>query len=250
MRKRLRSKAFLRKSRLLFSLILKFLLFALVIFLICIFIKRSDFFKVKDIKVLGAETFVNKKDLENVLYSSVVNKNILEINTSQLRISVLTNFQGARDIDVKKIFPSKIIVNVYERTPIALLQNNKTDEIFIVDNEGYILGTVANSASNLPRIYYEGDIKIGHFIDRKFAPIYLELITSIDMEKIQVSSISMDEKDITLYTNNSIEVVLEKAENIGSNIKILSSLLRQLKTEGKSAKKVDLRYDKVIVSYE
>src|SRR3989338_905996 len=192
MRKRLHSKAFLRKSRLLFNLILKFLLFALVIFLICIFIKRSNFFKVKDIKVFGAETFVNKKDLENVLYSSVVNKNITEINTSQLRVSVLTNFQGAKDIDIKKIFPNKIIVNVHERTPIALLQNSKTDEIFIIDNVGYVLGTVATSASNLPRISYEGDIKIGRLL----------------------------------------------AE------------VRQLKTEGKSAKKVDLRYDKVIVSYE
>jgi len=250
MKKRLHSKAFLRKSKLFLNLFAKFLIIVSAVFFIHTFIQKSNFFKVKEVGVLGTGSFVSKKDLENMMNSSVVKKNILNVDTDELKTSILTNFQGAKNVDIKKIFPDKIVVRVYERTPIALLQNNKADEIYIVDEDGYVLGTVANSTGNLPKIFYEGDIKIGYFVDKKFAPVYFELISSIDSEKLQVSSISMDEKNITLYTNDSVEVVLEKAKNIRSNINILSSLLRQLKTEGKNAKKIDLRYDKVIVSYE
>ena len=249
MGKRLRSKAFIRKSKMFLRFFFKLSIFILITLSVRAFLQRSNFFHVKEVTILGTKLFVSKRDLQNVLNSSIVKRNILNVDIAKLKTSILANFQGAKDVNIKKNYPNKIVVTVKERTPIALLQSNKTNDTFIIDDDGYVLGTVANETSNLPKISYEGDVKVGYFVDKKFAPVYLELINSIDKEKLQVSSISMDEKNITLYTDDSIEVILEKAKDIGNNIRVLSSLLKQLKAEGKNAKKVDLRYDKVIVSY-
>jgi hypothetical protein len=45
-------------------------------------------------------------------------------------------------------------------------------------------------------------------------------------------------------------VMISSDKDIKNSIKVVASLDKELNLEGKSIKKIDLRYDKVIVSYD
>ena len=80
--------------------------------------------------------------------------------------------------------------------------------------------------------------------------MYLELVNALSEHKMKVSSMSFYPKYAQLYVNEGIEALVSNDKSRSDSISILGSLLKQLQLEGKKAKKVDLRYDKVIVSYD
>jgi len=214
----------------------------------------SGLFRVTQIKVVGVKSFVNGTDLTEVVRGNVYGQSIFSINTAELENNLLQNFQGAKYINVYKTFPAGINVEVKERVPLALVYNDNLESYFMVDEDGYVLGVVDDSTTNLPKIKYEGEIRIGLFINKDMIPIYLDLVNAISENNIKVSSMSFYPSYALLYVNDGIEVFIDNAKNKNGSVIVLKDLLNQLELESQKdmqkIKKIDLRYDKVIVSYE
>jgi len=81
-------------------------------------------------------------------------------------------------------------------------------------------------------------------------PLALDIINYSKTEQLELSSMSFKGKDTTFFTNGSIETLLDFNVSVKKSMNIVSELIKKSQTEGKSIKKIDLRYDKVIVSYE
>lgn len=242
-------KALVRKYTNHIRILRNVFLVLLIPILFYLFVYKYRVFDIKEVMISGAKSYVNQEDLHNVVSTNVENKNIFFLNTEELEASLQDNFQGAKTISISKKLPNKLEIVVKEREPLALIHQNN-EEIFMVDEDGYVLGLVDKTKTNLPKIKYEGDIKIGYFINKEFVPVYLQLLDSVDSNKINVSSISVSAKNISMYVDGGIHVVLSQEKSTVESVSILSKLLKQLHVEGKNAKKIDLRYDKVIVSYE
>lgn len=231
--------------------VIKFMLavIAMVLFVYAVFYK-FEVLNVRNIEVTGSGSFVNNTDLKEVVISKVRGKNILTVKPGQLEALLMESFQGAKDIGVTKKLPDTVVVTVQERKPLALVYTDNDDNLYLVDEGGYILGIVDENTSNLPKIYYkESEIHVGYFLDKSFVPVYLEVLESMDKEKLKASSVSVSKRSVQLIAQDSVEVLLSRSKDISESVKALAQLLQQVSAEGENLRKVDLRYDKVIVEY-
>lgn len=212
------------------------------------FVFKSGYFVILAIDIEGAKNFVNAKDLNELVKSKAIGNNLLLLNASDLQASLVKTFQGAKTISVDKSLPNKLNVSVIERKPLALLYNDI--DHYLVDDEGYVLGIMDSSQTNLPKIRYEGDIKVGLFVNKNVMPVYLEMMTALDDKNLKASSISFSKNYSHLYLNNSVEVYIGNDKNRTEAASVIEALLKKADLSSKTLKKIDLRYDKVIVSYQ
>lgn len=210
---------------------------------------RTEILDIKSFEILGTETYVNSADLGVFLYSNYAGKKLPTVNSSELETLLEDRFLGARDICVKKIWPAKLKILVSERKPLARLSNERYSLDHMIDEEGYVLGVVDPDTEDLPLIRYLGDLKVGAFVDPTLVPVYLDLIDALETSEIQVSSISFSPKDVTFYTREGTRILLGNSGDKQYLLTVLVKLLNKLSLEGKDASTIDLRYDKVVVSY-
>lgn len=217
-------------------------------FFYLIFIK-FEFFNIKNMEVSGIQSFVSEIDLRELAKSRSYGKNIFVFSAKDLERSLSADFQGAKKIFVSKKLPSTIKIQVVERKPLAVIRKSSNDTHFLIDEDGYVLGQIDASVNTFPVISYEGEIEVGYFLDKKTISVYFQLLSSLDSEKISASSMSIHSNYISLFTSKNVEVLIGMYKDIKDSVVLLGKLLSQMASEGKDVKRVDLRYDKVIVSY-
>lgn len=122
-------------------------------------------------------------------------------------------------------------------------------DLYMIDDEGYVLGGIDQQIVGLPTLYYNGDIKTGTYINRDLVPSYLELIKYLDESNLKISSLSFYPKYSEFYLNNHVQVLVGNDKNKNEAVKLIKNLLEQTAEEKQNITKVDLRYEKVIVSY-
>lgn len=210
----------------------------------------SDLFKISNIEISGTRSFVSYRDMTEILQTKLYEKNIFTINIDEVRETLSETFQGAKTVSVKRKLPNKITVLVKERVPLALIYNANSSSMFMIDEDGYVLGIVDETSTNLTKIKYEGDIKVGMFISKTLVPVYLELTRVLRDEDIMVSSMSFYPRYVELYLEKGIRTFISSEKDIPVSIKILVAMLKQVALEGKLLRSIDLRYAKVIVSYD
>lgn len=210
---------------------------------------RSNYFLVKEIKIEGAGTFVNLTDLRNLVTTNELGKNILFVNTNNLSRQIKDVFLGADQVEVSKKLPSVLYIKIKERVPLALLKNKTVPDYFMVDREGYLLGKVSPDYENLPKINYSGDLKVGKFINRDLIPLYQGILGMLDETRIKSSSMSFQKDHVSFYIPGGTEILVDDTKEVRNSFLTLAKLLQVLKLENKVPKFIDLRYDKVVVSY-
>ncbi len=244
----LKPNVLVRRHRGNLFLVFKLLLVLILMCGICYVVFFSDILRISTVKVSSNLEFISGLDLDTVAKAGSVNKNILLFNTGNLEKNLENTFLAAKSISVKKEFPGSLVIYVVERKPLALILKN--GELFMIDEEGFVLGLVEEKFSELPKIDYTGEVSVGHFIDKNTVPLYLELVTNLNDEKLKASSISISEKYATLYLENGTKVLIGNKKDKAMALKTVASLLSKLSDGVKKVAKIDLRYDKVIVSYD
>jgi len=210
---------------------------------------RTEVFNIKAFEISGTKTYVNSNDLTVFLYSNYEGRKLPFLDHSETEALLEERFLGARNIFVKKAWPNKLKILVNERRPLARLSSERYPFDYMIDEEGYILGIVGPESEDLPRIRYAGDLKVGTFVDPVLVPVYLDLIDALETSDIKVSSISFSPKNVTFYTQEGTRVLIGNRGDKQYLLAVLANLLNKLSLEGKDASSIDLRYDKVVVSY-
>jgi cell division septal protein FtsQ len=203
-------------------------------------------FVVKAVEVKGTKSYVNSTDVTTLISASVLAKNMFLLDTGELESDIKNNFQGVKTVNVQRTLSGKLKVHITEREPVALVTTKR--DTFGVDDDGYVLGILDPKTTNLPSLSYDGDVKVGLFIDKLIVPTYMDVLKSLDEEKIKVSSISVSDYDVRIFVDKGIEVLIARDSYSGKFAKQLKEVLNYMKTSGKSARRIDLRYDKVILS--
>jgi len=242
-------RQFLQRFLWLARVFLSFIFIGLISFGLHYLFVTSSMFKIRDVVVQGESHFVDFVDLHNIAAEHVVGKSIFSLDATQLSLLLRRVFQGAYQIDVSKKFPHTLIIRVYERSPVAFLFNDSSTDLFVIDKDGYVLGISSEETLSLPKIYYASDIRVGYFIEASVVPLYLEMIDATSATNLRVSSMSFYPSYVLFYVDNGIEILVSNSKNKKYCVQIVAALIRKLTAEQKDVKKIDLRYDKVIVSY-
>src|SRR3990167_3883108 len=75
-----------------------------------VFIERGAF-RIQSVEVTGTKSFVSQVDVAELVKSRAFGQNILIFNSGALETSLLESFQGAKEIFVRKSFPSTLKIS-------------------------------------------------------------------------------------------------------------------------------------------
>ncbi len=206
--------------------------------------------KVSEVEVHGDGRFVSVADVNAVVEGKLKGKNIYLIKQEDVQKLIKSNFLAIKDVEVIKEGSSKIVISIKERTPIVILSVGQPEAFYLTDIEGYVLGVVDPTELRLPVVKYnKPDIKIGSFLEKSKVDLYVKIIDALRTEDIKVSTFVSDESFLSFYTENNVLVYISFDKDIRTSAKLLKEVLLKFKLENIILKKVDLRYDNVVVEY-
>ncbi|EKE13657.1 MAG: hypothetical protein ACD_12C00873G0003 [uncultured bacterium] len=232
-----------------FSSKIKFFIFFLLLcsisFLILFFI--NNFFLVKNILIISDKNFslVNK--------DKIINKSLLFVNQEQIaKIIIKENF-FLKSAIIEKVWPDtlKISITLYDPC-VSLIVNNGT---FNLSCDGRILQKTKDVESFLPIVnYYQklsnNSFQTGDWInyrDIKQTLFFVERLKQINLIPLTIDIKGQDMLVFKLVDNKEIIFNNNKDKEVQSYQ--LELIIRQFKIEGKDFKKIDLRFNKPIVSF-
>ena len=108
--------------------------------------------KIREIQIIN-NSFLTKNQVKNDL-SFLYEKNIILLNKNEIRNEISQN-SFIKSLEIKKIFPNKIQVKVYEKKPIAIIQNKKK-KYYFTDNNDLINFTNLITIKDIPVVFGDG----------------------------------------------------------------------------------------------
>jgi len=100
------------------------------------YLHNSPRFNLKEVKIIGNK-YLSKNEIL-ALIKIENNKNIFKINIKEIKNKIKMNSQ-IKKVEVNRIFPSTIEINVEEREPVAYIGE---DKLYQVDKEGVIFPSI------------------------------------------------------------------------------------------------------------
>ena len=248
-RRVINSRLVLRKKHGVFLKILFLLIFLGALGYLFFKFDVPGYFKITNVSITGTERFVSTEDVKNIVDRNAFGKYIFSLEEQELSEVISKSFLGAKNVFVKKDYPNSLNIFIEERVTVAFVFNNK-DEFYLIDADGYVLGMVTDGLQELPRINYEGSVVVGTFLDKDIIPISIEILKFADREDLKISSMSFTPNYAKLYLNIGPEVFMGYVKDIEKSLRTIKALVSSSKNNEEVIKKIDLRYDKVIVLYD
>ena len=84
----------------------------------------NNTFNIEEIEIEIENNIILKDNEIKINLISLYNKNLIFLKTSNI-IKVLQKEDFIKSFEIKKIYPNKIKIKIFEKNPIAILQNNK-----------------------------------------------------------------------------------------------------------------------------
>ncbi len=157
-----------------------------------------------------------------------------------------------KEITIKKMLPSKLLITVSVYEPIAFLEANSGH--FALNEDGKLLYKKKDIDTNLPIIHYYQKFNFasgapGELIDYKDIVLSLHLLKkSLDLA-LRVDSIDIGSLDMIAFNLLNKKILFTTRKNELLQIYELVAIVKNFKIEGKDFKNLDLRFDKPIISY-
>lgn len=227
-------------------------------------LKKSDYFKVKDIVV--------NQGKEGFDFSYLVGYNILNIDLKSQSRQILESYPSYSNIRLIRVLPNRLFVSLTKRKALAYV---KLHRYFYVDNDSVLLDvSQGTSESELPVIVglerKISAVKAGKQYNIKELALALDIIREIKANSL-LGSYKVHEVDVTNPVNASTllmpgELLSQPAkevskissglevrmgqDNIRDKISILGSLFIQLKADLINIKYIDLRFKEPVIKFK
>lgn len=203
----------------------------------------TSLFLVKTVTVVGKQGEILKG------IEKIGGENLLFLNTKKWADRLEEENPIVKEIEVKKEFPTQIIINFKKREPRALIFDPNSNFSLLIDEEGIILRK--EEREELPAIIANlQNFKIGDRIKDKTIDLALNIIAVLE-EKASSSKFTLDESanvlKATLADGALILVNLEKDKE--KTLYSLQRLQEKFKIEGNWPRKIDLRFEKPVLTF-
>ena len=231
-----------KKRKRFIKILMLFIVLISVLITLCL---KLSYFNVQKIDVLGNKN-VTKEEITK-LSSIAEGNNIFYANLKTSRTNILKN-PNIMDVHIKRIFPSKIVINVKERDAVFYLQ--KDSKFLIIDKEGIVIDQKDN-IDNLKLIRLDGmeikDVIVGKklSVQDKRAIELIGKVTELynnNLSKYSMTSANLNNLlSINFYYGNMC-VKIGTADEME---KKLNKALNVMETQGLADKKgyIDVSYE-------
>lgn len=240
-----RKRKFFLKSKSFWLFILFGLLFSSFVY----FILFSDFFNLKNV-IISGNFSIPKEIIEETIKKET--KNVLFVNSKNLREQILKTFPELEEVQIKKKLPNVLNLALAERREVAVFCREEV--CFLLDDNGIIFDK-SNKKSSLPVVYNQTlskEIELGDsVINKKVLEIILELSSKLKSDLgITAEEFSLITKErIDIKTKEGWSIYLSLKKDLEGQIFSLSTLLKEKipETKRKKLKYIDLRFNKIFI---
>jgi cell division protein FtsQ len=201
----------------------------------------DPFFRVRVVEVEGNQKITKETLLSLTMLEGA--PNLFSVNLEEM-VERIESHPWIESVTVRKVFPNKILVQIEERKPMAIIQ---LEELYYIDGKGEIFSPVGDKdeynypyLTGLTRATLEKDPAEATRLISKA----LELLRIVDREKIppleDISEIHL-EKVFGIYCFTKSEGVEVKLgwEDFGEKLKRLSLIWSDLRKRGFSISSID-----------
>ena len=170
------------------------------------FISQNQFtinkFEIKEIKIENNEILDNQELIK--IFSFLYSKNIIFLNSYELKKNIDQN-SFIEKIEIKKIFPDKIVIKVFEKEPIAIIIDKYQKKNYLGKKTNLIKFRKILKYENLPIVRGEPNnfkklfnnlIKINFPIDQIISYQYFK-VNRWNIEMIDGKILKLPEKNFT-----------------------------------------------------
>ena len=215
--------------------------FLLIVHWVYVHLLGDPYFRVREVEVEGGQ----KVTKETLLSLAAVEgmPNLFSVNLKEV-VRGLESHPWIDQVRVRKVFPNKILIQIEEKKPMAIIQ---LEELYYIDIKGEIFSPVRNRDEyNYP--YLTGLTRQGLEKDPAEAKGLimkaLELLRMIDQEKVlplkEISEIHMEKTfGIQCFTKTEGVEVKMGWENFGEKLRRLFLISSDLRKRGFSAVSID-----------
>ena len=222
-----------------------FFLLCLLFFFILFFI--NQFFLIKKVELISDRKFLltNKDEL--------INKNLIFINQDKIAKKIILKNSLLKTAVIDKVWPATLKVTVYFYEPMAALIVNKG--LFNLSADGRILSKIKDGQSPLPIInYYQklnsNSFQTGDWINYKDIQQTLFFIDKLRQINLIPLAIDIKGQDMLIFNlNGDKKIVFSNQKEKELQDYQLELIIRQFKIEGKEFKKIDLRFEKPVITF-
>ena len=191
-------------------------IFGIALFiLLSTFISQNKFtinkFEIKEIKIENNE-FLEDQELINI-FSFLYGKNIIFLNSYELKKNIDQN-SFIKTIEIKKIFPNKLVIKVFEKEPIAILIDKYQKKYYLGKKTDLIEFRKILKYENLPIVkgepknfkkLFENLIKINFPIDQILSYRHFK-VNRWNIEMIDKKILKLPEKNYTESLTNFMSI--------------------------------------------
>jgi len=205
----------------------------------------SKAWPVKSIEVQGEKLFVTQSSIEKFMLHQP-ERGLLAIDLQELQREA-KKIDWIKDVDIRKVWPNKLIFTINEHIPVALFNENDSDKL-VLTQQGSLIKNISNdensqfkALSQLPII----DINIGTPLEINQAlnvwQKFKQMKREFELLEFSLSYLKIDQaNNWQLFFSQGLEL------NLGKNLRLerANRLVKVYQViENKSQiKKIDLRY--------
>ena len=193
------------------------LIFGIALFILfSTFISQSKFtinkFQIKEIKIENNE-ILKDQELINI-FSFLYKKNIIFLNLYELKKNIDQN-SFIEKIEIKKIFPNKLVIKVFEREPIAILIDKNQKKYYLGKKTNLIEFRKILKYKNLPIVkgepknfkkLFDNLIKINFPIDQILSYQHFK-VNRWNIEMIDKKILKLPEKNYNESLTNFMTIM-------------------------------------------
>jgi len=215
-----------------------------------VLILKSDFWKISRIECRQNENPCSP-ELWTEITSLTFGKNIIFFPTEAVKKEIFREKPTLKAVKIKKKLPNKLIFELKEREGIVALGLEGEQGFYIVDSEGVLLAKTKNSSLPLILLSQPIGLDIGQKIEEEEILRAINFLTNLRLnlfEPKQARIISPFSLEVLLKGDVTLLFSLKKEAQI--QLDSLQFIFSRSKIEGKTIRKIDLRFDKPVLTYE
>lgn len=174
------------------------------------------------------------------------------ISAEELQKNLVASNPIIAKVQVSKIYPNKLVLNLQTVKPVVATK--VADEYILLAVNGRILQKLKAKPSGLTELVYyqqlfKEQIKIGEllgFKDLQIAIRFVDVLGSFGykVKRVDINSFYM----IRLELEDSREILVTTEKDIQKQEYQIGAILRQFKVDGTNFKRIDVRYDKPVMT--
>lgn len=225
----------------------KFLVISLLILGIVFWLK-SDFWQIKriDCRFSGDPCWPN---LWAELMNKTLGKNILFLSPSKLALEIKQSHPEFSQVEISKHLPHNLLFEIEARKVVVAIGKEGGD-FYLADKEGILLKKVKET-SDLPRVLINNELgqNIGEKIEEEMVLKEILLLHQSQLRLLQPKSAqATSERVIEIRLKDDLQVLFSVQKDIDVQLDSLQFILERTKIEGEKPKRIDLRFDKPVIT--